>query len=312
MKYRGRGVALQTKGFWAENITTDASRDRLKQHLTDTGANLLCIRSESPYIRELMSELQPQGIKVYAWRWPNLFPDPAAGPNPAVDDTQYWQNELVTAQQLITAGIDGYIFDIESDDGIHSKKHHYLPYPHDWDNPTISSAERATAATTFANGISKAFTTRHGPYLLGLTSHQWGFSNYPDIPWQPFLDVCNALFPQTYWYADGSDNNVKDCGPVSYDYSTHPLQPVCTPDQAIKNGFTDYANKKNASGAILPIFPIAGEIGCAKFGEITHFGELVAQRRLTQAHFYVDVDAPGWNSTANAGDPRVLAEIKAL
>jgi hypothetical protein len=259
-----------------------------------------------------MTELQPQGIKVYAWRWPNLFPDPTTGPNPSVDDAQYWENELTNAQQLIAAGIDGYIFDIESDDGIHSQKHNFQPYPHDWDNPNISKADRSAAATTFANGVSNAFTTRHKPYLLGLTSHQWGFSNYPDIPWQPFLNVCNALFPQSYWYADGSDNNVKACGSVSYDYSVHPPIPVGTPGQAISNGFADFAKKKNAAGTVLPIFPIAGEIGCAKFGDMAHFGALVAQRGLVQAHFYVDVDAPGWNSTTNAADPRVLGEIKAL
>lgn len=305
-------MAFQTKGLWAEKIATEASRDRLKQHLIATGANLLCIRSESPYIGELMTELQPQGTKIYAWRWANLFPDPASGPNPSVDDSRYWKNELVNAQKLIAAGIDGYILDIESDDGINSKKHNYQPYPHDWDNPNISKADRAAIATNFAAGIAEAFSKRQRPYVLGLTSHQRGFSNYPSIPWQPFLDVCNALFPQTYWYADGGANNVKSCGPVSYDYSVHPARPIGTPSQAMTNGFTDYANKKNAAGDVLPIFPIAGEIGCAKYGDMTLFGALVAQHSLTQAHFYVDVDAPGWNPATNGGDPRVLGEIKKL
>jgi hypothetical protein len=312
-------MALQTKGLWAEAITSPGSLTRLQQHLSDTGANLLCIRSESPYIAQLMNDLQPKGVKVYVWRWPNLIPDPTAKPvdpqhpDPAKDDIKYWKNEAEIAKKLIVAGIDGYVFDIESDDGIHSKKNNYQPYPHDWDNPNVAKADRIAQATTFANEIYNAFEGRGKPYMLGLTSHQWGFSNYPCIPWQPFLAVCNGLFPQTYWRADGSDTAVKDCGGVSYDYSVHPVRLVGTPDQAVFNGFKDYANKKNAKGVVLPIVPVAGEIGCTKVGEMAHFGALVAQRNLTEAHFYVDVDQPGWiEGPPQSGDPRVLAEIKAL
>jgi hypothetical protein len=310
-------MAFQTKGLWAENITDDTSLARLKQHMTDAGANLLCIRSESPYIEQLMHELQPNGVKVYVWRWPNLFPDPKAKPidpqhpDPARDDIQYWKNELEIAKKLIAAGIDGYVFDIESDDGIHSKKNHYQPYPHDWDNPNVD--DLVDQATTFASGISGAFVKRKKPYVLGLTSHQWGFSNYPKIPWKPFLDVCNALFPQTYWRADDGSAAVKDCGGVSYDYSVHPPLRIGTPDQAVFNGFKDYANKKNAKGVVLPIIPVGGEIGCTKFGEMPHFGTLVAQLGLTEVHFYVDVRKPGWiEGPPQGNDPRVLKEIEAL
>lgn len=310
-------MPFQTKGLWAEKIVDGASLARLRQHITDTGANLLCIRSESPYIEQLMKEFQPKGVKVYVWRWPNLIPDPNAKPidpqhpDPAKDDIKYWKNELEIAKKLIVAGIDGYVFDIELDDGIDDPKNNNQPYPHDWDNPNVP--DRTQQATTFATGLSKAFTDRNKPYLLGLTSHQWGFSNYPHIPWQPFLDVCSVLFPQTYWRADGSDTAVKDCGGVSYDYSVHPARRIGTPDQAILNGFKDYANKKNAKGVVLPIIPVAGEIGCTKAGEMAHFGALVAQRGLTGAHFYVDVDKPGWiEGPPQNDDPRVMAEIKAL
>jgi hypothetical protein len=297
-------MAFQVKGLWAEGITTAQALARLKQHITDTGANLLCIRSESPYIGNLMQDLQPLGVKVYVWRWPNLIP---TSPN----DVQYWKKELEIAKNLITAGIDGYVFDIESDDGIHDVDHQYQPYPHDWDNPQVH--DKLQQATTFANGISSAFVARNTPYVLGLTSHQWGFANYPDIPWKPFLDVSTVLFPQTYWRADGSKNAVKACSGVSYDYGVHPAVRIGTPDQAMFNGFKDYANKKNKAGSVLPIIPVAGEIGCVKYGEITHFGALVGQRNLTEAHFYVDVDKPGWiEGPPQNDDARVLKEIKDL
>jgi hypothetical protein len=297
-------MKLARKGLWAERITDQHSLTRLKQHIADTGVNLLCIRSESPYIEKLLEELQPKGVRVYVWRWPNLIP----GSPP---DVQYWKNELAIAQKLIAVGIDGYVFDIESDDGINDPKHNHQPYAHDWDNPNV--ADRVQQATTFSTGISNAFIARKKPYVLGLTSHQRGFSNYPHIPWKPFLDVCNVLFPQTYWRADGSNTAIKACHGVSYDYSVDPPHRVGTPDQAMLNAFKDYANKKNAKGVILPIIPIAGEIGCIKAGEIAHFGTLVAQRGLKEAHFYVDVDKPGWVEGPPQGDdPQVLTEIKAL
>lgn len=72
------------------------------------------------------------------------------------------------------------------------------------------------------------------------------------------------------------------------------------PDQALKNGFKHYSPKNK------PIVPVSGEIGCARAGERTTSGSLVAARGLTEAHFYVDVD----DGTLTA--PGVLAEIKAL
>jgi hypothetical protein len=90
----------------------------------------------------------------------------------------------------------------------------------------------------------------------------------------------------------------KTCIDENADPITH--QGASTPAQALKNGFTDYSPKHK------PIVPISGEVGCAKAGEMTTFGELVAAHGLTEAHFYVDVD----DGTLTAFG--ALAEIKAL
>jgi hypothetical protein len=283
----GLQVPLQTKALWVEDL--DNNFTRVQSDIAATGAKTLCIRTTASTLPARLPTFKQQGLTVYGWRWPHLFPDPKLH-----HDAAYWPNELNTVSNLVTAGLDGYIFDIESDDG-------HPPAPKDWDNPQIH--DRAQQATTFANGIKSAFAASGRPYRLGLTSHQYGFSNYPGIPWQSFLNVCHALYPQTYWrYRDSS--NI--CTIEAHDYTIHPPLPKGTPDQALHNCFTDYANKKNSAGNVLPIIPMAGEIGCIHDGEITQFGALISQRGLSEAHFYVSVDP------ANMTSLQVLAEIDSL
>jgi hypothetical protein len=287
-------MPFQKKCLWAEFITA-SSVDRLRQDMVTTGANFLCLRTETPYMEQLLTEMHGENIKVYGWMWPHARP---ANNNP--NDPAYAPNEMNKIIGLVGKGLDGYIFDIETNAN---------GAPGDWGKK--GPTNRATIAAQMVAGIANAFNKRGTPYVLGLTSHQWAFSNYPDVPFTPFLDYCNALFPQTYWRADGGSNGVKACNPVSYDYSQpHPV-PVGTVDQALFNGFTDYANKKDRNGMVLPIIPIGGEIGCTKAGEMTRFGQLVAQRSLNEIHFYVDIDKPGWVSNQQ-DDPSVLNEIKAL
>src|SRR4051812_43162191 len=241
-------MSFYTKALWAEGIITDILVKRLKQHLADTGANALFIRTDSQFIPSLIKDLHPQGIRVCGWRWPHAV---ASTPNPA-NDPSFAPNEMNRVIGLIGQGLDGYVFDIESNgDG----------KPNDWGNK--GPANRSAVASAMVAGIVNAFKARETAYLLGLTSHQWGFSNYPGIPWQPFLDECNALFPQTYWQADNGSHDVKACNAASYDYSGHPT-PVGTVDQALLNGFKDYANKKDRDGNVIPIIALGGEIGCTK------------------------------------------------
>jgi hypothetical protein len=280
-------MSFQIKALWVEDL--DANLARVQADIAATGANMLCIRTTASTLAAQLPVFKRQGVKVYGWRWPHLFADPHL-----THDSAYWRNEIATVSALVTAGLDGYIFDIESDGG-------NPPAPKDWDNRQIT--DRAQQAQTFANGIKSAFASRGTPYKLGLTSHQWGFSNYPGIPWQSFLDVCDALYPQTYWRFR---NNSNVCAIEAHDYSVHPPQAKGTPEQALHNGFANYANKRNAAGNVLPVIPVAGEIGCVLAGEMARFGSQLAQRNLAEAHFYVSVD-PGKTTT-----PGVLAEIGAL
>jgi hypothetical protein len=289
-------MKLLTKGLWIEDLNK-SNKARIVRHIQDIGANLICVRTTSGILKELLPMFQTgMKLKVYGWRWPHAY---SSRPNPH-DDSAFAPNEMNTVIGLVQAGLDGYVFDIESEnDG----------KPNDWD--IKGPANRAEVAADMVSGIAGAFKARNKPYVLGLTSHQRGFTNYPKVPWQVFLNECNALFPQTYWRRDTGNPGKKVCTDGAYDYKAN--KPTGTPDQALRNGFTDYADKHDASGKLLPVFPVAGEITCAKAGEMRHFGALVAQRNLTEAHFYVDVDKPGYDpAKPQDGDARVLPEIAAL
>jgi hypothetical protein len=262
----------------------DDNQARVIRHIKTTGAKKICVRTTASTLEKCLPTFQQQmGLKVYGWRWPHLVPDPKAKPidpahpDPAKDDAAYWPNEVATVKNLIAKGIDGYIFDIESDNG-------NPPLSKDWDNPTIPKAERLKQATTFATSIRDAFKARGTPYVLGLTSHQIGFTNYPGIPWQPFLDVCNVLYPQTYWrFRNDQDRCQDEASPIGQ-------PPTGKPEQAVLNGYTDYANKKDANGNVIPIIPVAGEIGCITPDEVKRFMNAIAPHNPPEAHFYVDVD----------------------
>jgi hypothetical protein len=283
-------MPLQTKGLWAEDLNSAATRARFIQHVKDTGANVVSIRTTSPLLQSLIPTFHQMQVKVYGWRWPHAFPDPKYQPDPEKNDPAYVPNEAAhVVNDLIKNGLDGYIFDIESDEG-------NPPHPYDWDNKNIKNLKQL--ATDLASGIKAGFDARGTPYVLGLTSHARGFSNYPGILWQPFLDVSSVLFPQTYWRYRDNNNVCRDENPDPND--PNHKKGAGTPEQAMINGFNDYTPKGK------PIIPLAGEIGCATADEIGRFGGLVAARGLKEAHFYVDIDDAGF------ANPGVLKAIKAL
>jgi hypothetical protein len=276
---------LTIKGLWVEDLDGPAEQGRVLQHIQDTGANLVCVRTTSPLLPALIPIFHAQNVKVYGWMWASVVPHQP--------QHRYARDEANhVATNLVPAGLDGYIFDIESDDG-------NPPTKHDWDRTDVEDLN--LLAQYYTSTIKNAFVARGTSYLLGLTSHARGFSNYPGIPWQPFLSASSILYPQTYWrYNDGTPQHMNCLDENADPTDPHHLRGKGTPAQALANGFNDYSPKGK------PIVPVAGEIGCAKAGEMIAFGALVAARGLTEAHFYVDVDD---NTLAN---PAVFQEIKAL
>jgi hypothetical protein len=116
----------------------DGNEERVAKHIEDSGANLLCVRTSSAKLQDLVPVYHQMGLRVYGWKWAHVVPSSPTDPYFVVNETKHVVNDL------IPAGLDGYIFDIESDDG-------HPPTPHDWDNRDIR--ELTAYASMYAYGI---------------------------------------------------------------------------------------------------------------------------------------------------------------
>ncbi len=269
-------MPLATKALWIEDLDDAGDQALATKHIQAIGANMVCIRTNSPLLQGWIAALKQQmHLKVFGWRWPYVvagYKNHAYAPEEA----------KFVAQKLIPAGLDGYIMDIESDENGSG---------HDWDRTDVGDLRQL--ATDYCKVIKDAASNCGRPFTIGLTSHARGFSNYPQIPWTPFLAVTDVLYPQTYWRY--YDDEKRACVNENADPVTH--QGAGTPDQAVLNGYTDYASRGK------PIIPVSGELVCSSAAEMTQFGALIAARGLTEGHFYVS------KPKIDAG---VLAAIKAL
>jgi hypothetical protein len=254
-------MAFKVKALWVEDLDDATTQARVMQHAQAIGATLLCVRTTSALLQSLIATYHGAGLKVYGWMWTSVIPKQS--------HHRYARDEADhVAKNLIPNGLDGYVFDVESDDG-------NPPTPHDWDRTDVEDLTQL--ATYYTTTIRKAFVDRKTPYRLGMTSHARGFSNYPGIPWKPFLDVRDTLYPQTYWRFNNGTPQNKQCVDEAADPITK--KGKGTPEQAVINGYTDYGPKNK------PIIPIAGEIGCATADEMTRFGKAVSAKGATEATF---------------------------
>jgi hypothetical protein len=269
-------MPLQTKALWIEDLDNAGDRTLATNHIQTTGANMVCIRTNSPLLAGWIPILKQQmNLKVYGWRWPYVvagYKNHAYAPEEA----------KFVAEQLIPAGLDGYIMDIESDESGSG---------HDWDRTDVGDLNKLAA--DYCKVIKDAAKSCGRPFTIGLTSHARGFTNYPKIPWAPFLAITDILYPQTYWRF--YDDKKKACVDENADPVTH--KGAGTPEQAVLNGYADYGTKHK------PIIPVSGEMLCSSAAEMTKFGALIAARGVTEGHFYVSKPKI---------DAAVLAAIKAL
>jgi hypothetical protein len=269
-------MPFQTKALWIEDLDDAGDQALATTQIQAVGANMVCVRTNSPLLQGWLPTLKKQmNLKVYGWRWPYVvagYKNHAYAPEEA----------KFVAEQLIPAGLDGYIMDIESDEKGGGS---------DWDRTDVGDLSKL--ATDYCSVIKGAAEKCGRPFTIGLTSHARGFTIFPKIPWASFLAVADVLYPQTYWrfYDDAKKTRVdENANPVTH-------KGAGTPDQALLNGYADYGTKGK------PVIPVSGEMVCSSAAEMTKFGALIAARGVTEGHFYVSKPTIA---------PSVLAAIKAL
>jgi hypothetical protein len=165
-------MPLTMKVLWVVNINTEAAETNFTKHALACGANGVCIRTSSTRLAAAIPRFQALGMKVYAWRWPQVTP---ASLNAEANNV---------ANVLVPAGLDGYIVDPESDG----------PGGNNWNQTGLGPR-----AAAFCNTIKTAAAGRH--FLFGTTSGCGypGPRGKPNIPWNAFFTASDVLLPQTYW-----------------------------------------------------------------------------------------------------------------
>ena len=237
--------------LWVTSLQT-ANVDTLLANATRSRASIVCIRSTSEALPAAIQMFERHGIDVYSWRWPAVRkPKPGGAPHYyALDEAEY------VVSTLIPAGLKGYIVDPESDG------------PGQVND--CNSADHAELAERFCDTIKQGASGK--PFHFGVTSGCQYPTNHAQIPWKVFVDAADALYPQTYWRAEGKNG----CVTVHGD----------TPAESYRRGMASW--QTIAAGR--PLVAIAGELDCIgseHVGEIAEFGALVKGEQDI-AHFFSD------------------------
>jgi hypothetical protein len=185
-------------------------------------------------------------MKVYAWRWPSAS---RAGALKEASNV---------ADNLIPAGLDGYIVDPESD---------RAGAPNDWNRPGLGPLA-AEFCSTIKNAAGSTF-------VFGTTSGcAYPAANMkPKLPWKEFFTASDVLLPQTYWRwtnpSTGKAGQKINGG---------------TPAAAIAKGVPAW----KAVPPSRPIVPMAGEVDVVTPDEIADYGTALAAMNVKEGHFYTD------------------------
>jgi hypothetical protein len=239
-------MPLARKVLWIVNMNTDALETAFSKHALAIGATAVCIRTSSTRLPDTIKRFHDIGIKVYAWRWPSAT---KAGAQKEADNV---------ADDLIPAGLDGYVVDPESDKA---------GAANDWNR-----TELAPLAAQFCATIKRAAPAS---FVFGTTSG----CSYPSpkmkpkIPWKEFFSASDVLLPQTYWRwtnpSTGQSGQKINGG---------------TPAAAIAKGVPAW--KAGSLGK--PIVPMAGEVDVVTTDEIAAYGMELAKMNVREGHFYTD------------------------
>ena len=93
------------KVLWGIDIDPTA----LLQHAQTCRAQVVCIRTTNSHLRNAIAQFHQHGIKVYGWRWPAVKADTHSPHHFASDEANF------VVQQLIPAGLDGYIVPLQKE-----------------------------------------------------------------------------------------------------------------------------------------------------------------------------------------------------
>jgi hypothetical protein len=254
-------MPLQRKVLWVIDVHSQSREGGVMTHAAAAGCDTVCLRTTSRRLPDAIGRFHAAGMRVYAWRWPAVVPQPNSTTHYfALDEAEF------VVQRLIPAGLDGYIADPESD---------AAGQKNDWNQTALQQL-----AQEFCARISNAAPAG---FVFGTTS---GCSyprpnNRPQIPWAQFVAASAILLPQTYWRMDTGNSVISINGG--------------TPSAAADRGIAAWTPIASAR----PIRPMAGEIAVVSAAQIAAYGQKLESLGVTEGHFYTDTpDIPPANLMA--------------
>ncbi len=160
-------MSLQKKVLWVVDVHTQSRENSVLAHAAAAGATpSACARPRADCPMP-SAEFHQHGMKVYAWRWPAVVPQPNSTTHYfAMDEAEF------VATKLIPVGLDGYIADPESD---------AAGQKNDWNQTSLQSLAQQFCARITGSASAG--------FVFGLTSGcTYPKPNTgPTFPWAQFV-----------------------------------------------------------------------------------------------------------------------------
>jgi hypothetical protein len=243
------------KGLW---ITNSPSADRLLAKAQIMRATSVCVRTDNHWLPGAIPNFHAAGIEVYAWRWPAVYDE-------GFHDRYYFADDQAkyVADELLPAGLDGYILDAEG-----SAKAHQ-----DWNSMKVDIAaltKRFFDTIVKQRNANVGRRLNKGKLLLGLTSGNRFPIQQPHVPWDEIVAYCDTLFPQTYWLSDDHGKEVTVHGG--------------TPEKSVESAMKAWPKIQDGRR----IVPVGGPLKLSNVDDLVAFGEVAADNGWDEVHYYVD------------------------
>jgi hypothetical protein len=240
------------KVLWIVSMDSAADEKAFKDHVLAAGVDTVCIRTSTKRLPGAIDRFHQLGKAVWAWRWPAVVKRPSKSHYYALDEAKF------VADDCISAGLNGYIVDPESDKA---------GAVNDWNQKQL-----AGLAQRFCTIIKDA--TKSQNFMFGTTSGcaYPAADGKPNIPWHEFFFASDNLYPQCYWrWTNDAKHKIENINGG-------------TPEKSIARGMAAWT--PHAMGK--PIIPMAGEIDVVTYKEIAAYGAKLQSMKLNEAHFYAD------------------------
>ena len=90
-------MPLQRKVLWVVDVNSESREDSFAAHAAAAGCDTVCLRTTSKRLPQAIGRFHQRGMKVYAWRWPAVKPQPNSATHYfALDEADFVVETLIS------------------------------------------------------------------------------------------------------------------------------------------------------------------------------------------------------------------------